>query len=141
MASVSTAGQPISPLHGAGKDSGYGLPTPDQAKPNGNVLKPSKPGEPFVLSVAVHKDQHGQWRLSYDAETSNLSLFVSEQEVAFFAETGMSFKQSGKDDTVSAVPGEPLELLRLRAAKEVGGGYTLDSEPTQGLVVWIDKQK
>ena len=45
----------------------------------------------------------------------------------------------GKDGTVSAKPNESLILLKYRKGKVVPGGVTVDMQPTDGMLLWIER--
>jgi hypothetical protein len=44
-------------------------------------------------------------------------------------------------DGVKAIPrGEVAVLLRARKSKRVAGGLTVDMNPTEGVMVWVEEQ-
>lgn len=103
--------------------------------------KPLAGGEPFVLGVAVHKNQTDRWALTFQT-LDRSTTFPIKQPPAWLEErssVGWTSRVAGKRASESEPANGPLVLLRHRKAKELpGGAITVDMEPTDGLMVWIE---
>lgn len=103
--------------------------------------EPLAGGEPFILSLAIHKDESGQWVTNIQNPDSghirpieNPPTWLDSGSFLYW-----STKVYGKTGTVSARATDPLPLLRYRKGKMVPGGVTVDMQPTDGMLFWIER--
>lgn len=119
-----------------------GLPDPKTSRINSHKFPPRQSATEFILTVAVHRDALGRWRLTWERERDNLSLFLSQSEAQWLgAVAGQSLWQAGNGQTESAPSGQPLILARLRKGKKVPRGFTVEMNPCDGILVWISEKQ
>jgi hypothetical protein len=98
-------------------------------------------GEPFILTVAVHKNESEQWVTTIQtpdrAETRPIENPPTWLASGSFI--NWTHKVYGDNGTVSAPAGDPLPLLRYRKGKTVPGGTTVEMQPTDGMLFWIER--
>jgi hypothetical protein len=104
--------------------------------------KPIANGESFVVTLAIHKNDAGRWVL--DSVLPNRSTAVNIEPAPAWLDAehsiGWSSRAAGRGQTESAGLTEPLVLLRHRKCKEIRPGViTVDMQPTDGLMVWIEE--
>lgn len=121
-----------------------GLPTPAQARVTTREFSDTAYLEPFVLTVAVNKDHLGNWRTVVDDGSANIGIFMPDDETGWLEKrSGHTWRVAGRDETEAFHPDEPLFLLRLRKTKPVPGSpgaSTVDMDPTDGILVWIEEK-
>ena len=97
------------------------------------------PAEPFILTVALHRDHLGAWRIAWEHPEHNSSIPLKAPRTdCLETPTGRGYQIAGKGETESADPDEPFVLVRVRRSKQVPGGVTVDPDPTDGVMVWIE---
>jgi hypothetical protein len=122
---------------------------PEQGLPDGGsrdtlVSQPYDPavgGAQSLQTVAVNRDQRGRWRLIIDNGVQNITVLLPDSLKTWLEESnGRTWSLAGREKTASMPKGEPLYLLRLRKTKELpGGAVTVDMQPTDGILVWIEE--
>ncbi len=102
-----------------------------------------------TLSASAVREPTGAWRfvLHYDKPLSPYGQ-TRIQAIApddwLKEDVSLSWDLAGSETTESVERGEPMVLLRLRPSKNIvtpGGmpGLTIDTEPTDGLMLWIEE--
>jgi hypothetical protein len=105
-------------------------------------------GEMSLAASAV-REPTGSWRLvlHYDSPRNpypQTRTQTIENDGWLAEDASMSWSQAGAKTTESVEPGEPMVLLRLRRSKAVtfaggGTGQTVEANPTEGLMLWIEE--
>lgn len=104
--------------------------------------RPLPGGESILLSVAIFADETGVWRIMTETPERNLARPIANAPSWLAANATMQWmlKVYGKNETVSCNASEPLLLLKKRKALSVsGGGFTVDTNPTDGILIWIEQ--
>ncbi len=121
-----------------------GLPT--NSKAHDSVFldprrKPIPGGEPFILAIALFKDDNDSWKVTVDANSGRSSTWpIRNPPEALGSSNGWTSKVYGKNETISAPNTEPLTLLSYRRAKELPNDrITVDMNPTDGIMFWIER--
>ena len=119
-----------------------GLPDKEACKIDTRPLDAASVGEQFIFSVAVNQNHLGQWQLVRDDGTRNLAWRIPDDQAKWLQTTsGHNWRQAGDGETVSADENESFFLIRLRKSKKVPGGSTVDMQPTNGILVWIEVER
>ena len=96
----------------------------------------------LLVTVSVHKDRD-QWTIvtSIPAPQVKSRYFIPDANAVWIEQrASIGTRQMGLDG-IKAIPrGEVAELLRVRKSKIVGNGVTVDMNPTDGVMVWIEEQ-
>jgi len=103
--------------------------------------QPLPGGEPFILTVAVHKNESQQWVTTIQtpdrSETRRIENAPQWLEAGSFI--GWTYNVYGNNGTVSAAAADPLPILIYRKGKTVPGGTTVEMQPTDGMLFWIER--
>jgi hypothetical protein len=104
----------------------------------------------LTFSAAAVREPTGGWRLVLHYQAPGAPYPETRTQIipsdSWLAEdASMSWDQAGAQTTESVDEGEPMVLLRLRRSKtvNVGGaaGVTVETEPTDGVMIWIEEEK
>ena len=119
--------------------------TPFRDKQN----KPLSNGEPVVLSFAITQLGNGRWAAVVGTSSGHPTKYFLRNPPSWLNEpsfSGWSVNVYGKDKTIDAAKQSPLMLLSYRKGKQVapsptapGGGTTVETQPTDGIVLWIER--
>ena len=126
----------------AGQIPEQGLPRSGSAK---NLVErsyaPQTSDSEMIETVAVTRNQKGRWQLTLDdGDTSSIAPLPENLNPWLEKSSGRAWNVAGRKETAAASKGEPLYLLRMRKAKEMPGGIsTIDMQPTDGILVWIEE--
>ena len=99
-------------------------------------------GDVYV-TVTVQKDRDQRWTVVTLIPAPKMkSRFFIPQSNASWLEQRASFgvRQMGMDGIKSIPRGEVGVLLRVRKSKIVANGVTVDMNPTDGVMVWIEEK-
>lgn len=94
----------------------------------------------FVLDVGLHEDSKGVWQFKSDNGPCKPTYQIDNEPAWLDSGSFGDFKKEvfGTNETVS--DGEKLMLLRMRRCKLLpNGGTALESRPTDGLLIWLEK--
>ncbi|MEX2138419.1 MAG: hypothetical protein WD894_04115 [Pirellulales bacterium] len=112
-----------------------GLPTP-----LGWVGDDLPAGE-LIVTVMAHKKRSGDWSIITMAPRRRSTFTVPVANSRWLDEMDYTSRQEGQSGVVSYQPGETAMLLRARKSKQLGAGrVTVDMQPTDGLMVWIEER-
>ena len=105
-----------------------------------SYAKPVPGGESFILSIAIFKDGKDRWSLQTNVPgrggtrpIENPPKWLDDSSFVHW-----STNVYGKNKTVSAKDTEELVLLKYRKGKTVPGGVTVDMQPTEGMMFWVE---
>ena len=134
-----------------------GFPDEVVAEDFDDVLFAEIPPSPFVLSARVHSaaaagdheapdsdsgDQPtGSWKLTWRHALHEMSMPVDFGDDIDWLVRELRYGPTlaGHSETETAAPGEPVVLLRVRRFKDaLAGAYSIDPEPCDGLLVWLE---
>jgi hypothetical protein len=118
------------------------VPRSNQIELLDQYAKPIATGEPFILTMAVHKNNAGKWVLQAVLPTRSTAINIDPAPEWLDEEhsNGWGSRVMGSEGTESVALTEPLVLLRYRKGKEVPpGAVTIDMQPTDGIMVWIEE--
>lgn len=103
--------------------------------------QPLSGGEPFILSLAIHKNESGQWVTTIQNPDRSEARPIEDPPAWLDAGSFLNWSTQvyGKTKTVSAPADEALPLLRYRKGKTVPGGVTVEMQPTDGMLFWIER--
>jgi hypothetical protein len=130
-------------LHAAaGQIPEDGLPEGGSANTLVSHTYAPRTGDTEILqTVAVNRNQQRRWQLTIDDGNSSSTAPLPENLKPWLERaSGRTWNVAGREKTVSEPKGKPLHLFRLRKAKELpGGAVTVDMQPTDGILVWIEE--
>lgn len=103
--------------------------------------KPLQGPEPFVFSLGIFKDANGKWQVKTDVPGSGNTRPIKNPPAWLDAGTFVNWSTNvlGKNKTVTAESTDELLLLSYRKGKLVPGGVTVDMQPTDGMMFWIER--
>ena len=105
-----------------------------------SYAKPLAGGAPFILSLAIFKDGKGRWSIQTNVPGRGSSFPIEDPPP--WLDNGSFVHWStnvyGKGKTVSVTDAEALVLIKYRKGKTVPGGTTVDMQPTDGMMFWIE---
>lgn len=103
--------------------------------------QPLPGGQPFILSLAIFKDQNGDWMLTMQIPDSGYTRRIEDPPTWLDAGSFVNWTTNvaGSKSTASCSKDEPLVLLKYRKGKIVPGGVTVDMQPTDGMLIWIER--
>ncbi len=98
--------------------------------------------EPFLFTLAVHKNEAGQWVVNQVLPNSSAAAAIDAP--AWLDDTTrvgrMTERIAGRNQTDTGEAADPLVLLRYRKGKHVPPNqWTVDMQSTDGLIVWIEE--
>lgn len=105
--------------------------------------KPIQGGESFNLDIGVFKDAGGVWQFETDNGSRGIRMPIRNHPAWLDKNTtfGWGSHVFGTNQTVSSDDQPTLMLLRRRKSKSLpGGASTVDLEPTDGLLIWIERR-
>jgi hypothetical protein len=91
-----------------------------------------------LQTVAINKGQRGRWQLILAYPGRQTTVTLPDELQPWLDSNARSWHVAGKEKTVVADVGKPLVLLRMRKTKELPGATTIDMQPTDGILVWIE---
>lgn len=105
-----------------------------------NSGQPLPGGEPFIFNLALAKASQDRWALTYGPGRQITTRYLTDPPGWLEGKTdvGWGGRVAGSDGTVTVEPDQPLVLLRHRKSKQVPGGSTVEMNPTDGLMVWVE---
>jgi hypothetical protein len=95
------------------------------------------------VTVTVQKDRDQRWTVVtlIPAPKVKSRFFVPESNSTWIEQrASFGVRQMGMDGIKVIPRGEVAELLRVRQSKIVANGVTVDTNPTDGVMVWIEEQ-
>ena len=103
---------------------------------------PLSGGAPFVLEVSIFESGN-KWQLAANNGDRGTGHFLKNASSWIESYTAVMWTSSisGTGKTDSCDSETPLQLIKMRKAKSVPGGSTVDPEPTQGVAIWIERIK
>jgi hypothetical protein len=112
-----------------------GLPTP-----LGWVGDELAAGE-LIVTVTAHKERNGRWSLLTMAPQQRSRFFIPAANATWLDTADVGVRQEGRDGIKMVPMGEIAVLLRARKSKHLAGGaVTVDTQPTDGVMIWIEEQ-
>ncbi len=115
-------------------------PRANQVELLDSYAKPVVTGEPFILTLALTKDAAGKASLTCALPDRSSTIPFKDQPAWSDGDSGIGWSTwtAGMQGTESVDKTAPLMLLRYRRGKEVPGGWTVETNPTEGIAVWIE---
>lgn len=110
--------------------------------PQDTVPKPHfridlEPGNQVITATMRLNGTKPVLKLGSEFRISTLPL--SDASVKFFSrDTGFEWHQAGERASELAASGDPMVLLRHRRTLQVGKAHTVNMNPTDGLMIWIE---
>ncbi len=104
--------------------------------------KPAAKGEPMIFTLAVSKNLAGTWQITAGLPDRGSSIYLRDPPAWLedHSRPGWGTRIAGRNRTDVAPVDTPLVLLRYRKGKQVPpNGSTVDMQPTDGLIVWIEE--
>ncbi len=104
--------------------------------------KPAAKGEPMIVTLAVSKNIAGKWQISAGLPRRGIGIYLQDPPAWLEDEShpGWGSRIAGQNRTHTVPVDEPLVLLRYRKGKQVPpNGWTVETQPTDGLIVWIEE--
>jgi hypothetical protein len=120
---------------------------PEKGIPDrGPGARTSLPSGEFLLKAVAEKNLISGWAFSVSSPGTAASFGIAEEEGRWIGRAP-TWSSGVGEETLSADPGAPLELLRLRVPKSTttkqGTLQTTDHssspQPSEGLLVWIEE--
>lgn len=110
--------------------------------PESGVPKPRhqfqlQPGHHIITAMIQLDGDKPVLRLGEDFLKSTLTLSEPIKQL-FSQDTGVAWAQAGQRATHVTKRGDPIVLLHVRKTISNGGRVTIDMNPTDGLMVWIE---
>jgi hypothetical protein len=99
------------------------------------------PSGELVVTVMAHQERDGRWSIITMAPRRRSTFTVPAGNSKWLDEMDFGTRQEGQTGIRSFPQGETAVLLRARKSKRVDRGVTVDMQPTDGLMVWIEEQK
>lgn len=124
-----------------------------------DLLFAETPESSFILSARLHNDsvianhatsEHAseeppadRWKLTLHQPLHSMSIPIAFHNDIDWLVRDLRYGPTlaGHSETQTAAPGESIVLLRVRRFKDaMAGAYSIDSEPCDGFLVWLDPE-
>lgn len=95
---------------------------------------------PFILTIAVHKNEAKQWVITTKVDGKSYTIPIRQPPVWLDTNSFLNWQTSvgGSNGTESSKPTERLTLLRYRKGIVKPGRTSIDMQPTDGMLFWIE---
>lgn len=102
--------------------------------------KPLPSGEPFIVNLSIARDEFGDWKLTCSYPRRSTSHTIDAPPVWLTKRgRGVTAEIAGRGKTEYLAPSQPFILLRYRKPTTTPTGrMTVDMNPTDGIIVWIE---
>ena len=104
----------------------------------------SIPEGEHTIEVYFDRDENGQRRFVVRRGTGRTSMTVDDDQFEQLISAGYSTSTAGSSKTELSDVGGPIQLIRLRAHRELPGGppgarsFVTSDDPEPGFVVWLE---
>ena len=121
-----------------------GLPVDSQ--PHNEVFvnqsgRPIAGGESILLFVGIYADQNGNCEIVTETPERRMSTPIKTAPPGFSGFQTMTWTSQSFDPikTISSNATEPLVLVRMRKSRSTPAGLTVDPNPTDGAMIWVER--
>lgn len=106
----------------------------------GSNGKPLAGGTPLVLELSIHKSNE-RWQISANNGSRGTGMYLNDSPswLETYSTVGWGHSVAGKRKTQSGPNDARFQLLRMRKSKLVAGGSEVDMQPTDGILVWLER--
>ncbi|REK10942.1 MAG: hypothetical protein DWQ37_16040 [Planctomycetota bacterium] len=104
--------------------------------------KPAAKGEPMIITLALWKNVADEWKITLGMPGRETAIDIRNPPAWLdnVDRPGWGSRIAGRKRTEAHSVDTPLVLLRMRKSKQVPpNGSTVDMQPTDGLIVWIEE--
>jgi hypothetical protein len=121
-----------------------GLPSTSTSDDHAFIDQYAKPlagATPFLFSLGIFEDAKGRWQIKTDVRGRGSTRPIEDPPGWLNAGSFVNWSVNvlGNNKTVTADNDRELILLKYRKGKRVPGGVTVDTQPTDGMMFWIER--
>ncbi len=102
--------------------------------------KPWPFGEPVIVNLSIAQNEFGEWKLNWSNPGRSTSHIIdAPPDWLNRRGRGVSARITGSGKTEHGSADEPFVLLRYRKTTTTAtGALTVDMNPTDGIIVWLE---